>query len=508
MGIPSYYRFLCQKNKNLIKNDYCINGKVVLCFDFNCIVYYCLSKMPEYDEHNHETYERQLISEVCKYVEHVYISANKPSEVFIAVDGVVPMAKMKQQRMRRFKSLFMEPYEIEAGVRNISKKSWDKNSITPGTLFMSKLDTALKDLCNRHNNWCVSGYNDPGEGEHKVMNYIREYESNDNTFIVYGLDADLILLSMLQYKQNLFLMREEMEFNSVVLDHNDKTQFLYLSINSLKSTIFGNPKEEYIQDYIMMMSLLGNDFLPHSLSLTIKDNGYNILFNNLKEFHKQKKFLVENKVIRWDMLKEFIGMFVDQEPYLIEYRCKKKCQMYSYKGKTEYDQKMASTTILPCKWFVEKEFYDNGLKQGYEEIYYKSFLNNDKEKIIEQYLKGLQWILDYYNGHEIEYDWYYPYMETPLWKDVHNFLHKYDMKYSRFVYDHQLPLKPQQQLVLVLPVESFNLIVNESYKKFPTQFPQYYPSKFGVHSLGKKFMYECESDIPVLSSKFIRKNLT
>lgn len=508
MGIPSYYRFLCQKTKNIIVNDYPVKGKVVLCFDFNCIVYYCLSKLAEYDENNNDSYERQLIIEVTKYVEHVYVSAKKPQEVFIAVDGVVPMAKMKQQRMRRFKGVFMEPYELEAGVRKISKRSWDKNSITPGTLFMKKLHTSLKELCARHNNWSVSGYDEPGEGEHKVMNYIREYDSNNNTFLVYGLDADLILLSMLQSnKQTLYLMREEMEFNSVVLDHNDKTQFLYLNIHSLNNQLFHSPKQEYIQDYIMMMSLLGNDFLPHSLSLTIKDNGYTILFNILKDFHKQNKFLVENKLIRWDVLKEFIGMFVSQESQLIEHRCKKKLQMYSYKGKTEYEQKMASTTILPCKWFIEKAFYDNGLKQGWEDIYYNNFLHDDKNAIIEHYLKGLQWILDYYNGDVIEYDWCYPYMETPLWKDIYAYLCNDYIGKGRFTYDITLPLKPEQQLVLVLPIESFHLITNEKYKSFPIRFPQYYPSKFSVHSLGKKFMYECETDVPILPSKFIRKML-
>lgn len=503
MGIPSYYRFLCQKNKNIIQPTYNVNGKVVLCLDFNCIVYYCLSKVGEYTDDL--SYEAVLIKEVCKYVEHIYRSANKPNEVFIAVDGVVPMAKMKQQRMRRFKGIFMAPYEIENGVRTVEQKSWDKNAITPGTLFMKKLHSALLELCNAHQGWSISGYDQFGEGEHKVMNYIRNYNTNNNTFLVYGLDADLILLSMLNsFKQNLYLMREEMEFNSVVKDIYEKEQFLYLNISSLKSTLFTNPTEEYIDDYIMMMSLLGNDFVPHSLSLTIKDGGYVLLFNLLNDFHRRGKFLVKNKRIEWDILKEYIATFMNQEKDLIEQFCKKKKQCFNYKAHNEYEQKMASVYTLPAKWYVESELYDGKMKKDWEEKYYTNFLNNNKLDSVNEYLKGLQWILDYYNGNKIEFDWYYPFMYTPLWKDIFNFIHNDYIGKGIFSYTNEPPITPEQQLALVLPPQSYHLNPNAKYKDFPKMYPQFYPQKFGVHSLGKKWIYECESNIPILTTKFIR----
>ena len=506
MGIPSYYRFLCQKNKKIIESNYHTNGKVVLCLDFNCIVYYCLTKVSEYTDDS--SYENELIREVCEYVEHIWRSANKPSELFIAVDGVVPMAKMKQQRMRRFKGCFMEPYEIENGVKKVGQKSWDKNAITPGTIFMKNLHNALIELCKKHNSWSISGFMEPGEGEHKVMNYIRKYETSNNTFLVYGLDADLILLSMLNsFKQNLYLMREEMEFNSVIKDVFDKEQFLYLNIHSLKQTLFSNPEEKYIQDYIMMMSLLGNDFVPHSLSLTIKDGGYITLFNLLKKFNKEGKFLVNNGKIEWEILKEFIASFMKQEKDLIEQFCKKKKFSVNYKAHNDYEEKMASTYILPSKWFVEQDIYNNGMINGWEETYYNKFLNTDKNNIVSEYLKGLQWILDYYNGKFIEFDWYYPFMYTPLWKDIFNYIHNDYIGKGIFSYTNEPPITPEQQLVLVLPPHSYHLNPNSIYRDFPNRFPQFYPTKFGVHSLGKKWIYECEANIPILPSKFLRKIL-
>ena len=78
---------------------------------------------------------------------------------------------------------------------------------------------------------------------------------------------------------------------------------------------------------------------------------------------------------------------------------------------------------------------------------------------------------------------------------------------NTFIYTFAEPIEPEQQLAIVLPPHSYNLIQNPKYKKFLERFPQFYPTKFKVHSLGKKWIYECESDIPIFSSRFLRKNL-
>jgi len=507
MGIPSYYRFLCQKNSKIIEKTINKNNKTILCLDFNCIVYYCLSKMPAYNEAERFSYEAQLIQEVCKYVEYIWKQSGSADEVFIAVDGVVPMAKMKQQRLRRFKSIVLAEYEVQQQVRLPDVKSWDKNSITPGTLFMKKLDIALIKLCNNHKGWSVSGYNEPGEGEQKVMSHIRKYKSMNNTFIVYGLDADLILLCMLHsFNNTIYLLREQMEFNSVVKDLFNNEQFLYLNIDALKNSLFKNPNEQKILDYIMMMSLLGNDFLPHSLSLTIKDGGYMLLFNILKQFHTSNKYLVYSTgSICWKNLSDFIGEFYNQEELLIEEFCKKKKQMHTYKGRTEYEQKMTEVYMLPTKWFVEQKIYDGKLKEGWSEIYYKEFLQN-KEIALKEYVKGIQWILDYYTGDNVDIDWYYPYMSVPLYKDLYKYLQTI-IPGTIMDFEYNENIEPEQQLALVLPIESYNLVQNPKYKEFPKRFPHLYPTRFGFHSIGKKLFYECESNIPIFTTKLLREIL-
>ena len=506
MGIPSYFRFLIDKNPSLVKKSFNKVNRTYLCFDLNCIVYNCLSKSV-YDGSNLEEYEHTVIQETCKYIEYVWRSSGKCEEVLLAVDGVVPMAKMKQQRLRRFKSTVMVEYEIQQNVRKVDEPRWDSNAITPGTLFMKKLHASLKELCDSHTSWTLSGYNSNGEGEHKIMSFIRKMKTKDSTIIVYGLDADLILLSMIHSEdQNIYLMREELEFNHVVKDKFNDPQFLYFDISSFKNKVIPDYSKQKMLDYIVMMSFLGNDFVPHSIAFTIKENGHTFLYETLKNY---KKHLVDSKnSIIWNNVKEFLKLCVLEEENKIETFCKKKSQIKFFRVNrehaSEYEMKMAPVQILPCQWYVEKELYNeetSRLRPDWKNLYYSKFLSQEKERVIEEYLKGIQWILDYYIGNPIEYDWYYPWMYTPLWEDVVSYLTKKepDIKYRLEKW-----LEPEQQLAIVLPVQSYNLITDIIYKQFPVKYPQFYPISFGFHSLGKKWFYECESNIPIFSSKFLR----
>jgi len=507
MGIPSYFRYLIDKNPSLVKKTYdgTNSGKKILMIDLNCIIYNCLGKAV-FDGTNSEEYERKVIEETCKYIEYIYRCSGCDS-AFLAVDGVVPMAKMKQQRLRRFKATVLAKYEIQQGAR--SEIRWDTNAITPGTLFMKKLHSSLEELTKRHPKWILSGYDKPGEGEHKIMNHIRKTKMKDNTLLVYGLDADLILLSMIHSEENrVFLMREEMEFNRVVKDQFDDPQFLYFDIESFKKVVIPDFTRQKMLNYIVMMSFLGNDFVPHSVGFTIKENGHTILFQTLKTYGKD--LVDKHDSIIWKHVKEFLAIVSKQEESAIQTFCKKKSQTKFYRVNkehaSEYDIKMAPIQILPCQWFVEKELYQNEtLKVNWKEKYYSVFLTEDKENSILEYLKGIQWVLDYYIGNMIEYDYYYPYMYPPLFEDIVTYLNS---KTPSISYRLEKWLEPEQQLALVLPVQSYNLITNQLYKQFPQKYPQYFPSSFGFHSLGKKWFYECESNIPVFPSRFLRKILS
>lgn len=172
----------------------------------------------------------------------------------MAVDGVAPRAKMNQQRSRRFRTA-KEAREVREkaerkGEQLPDEKAFDSNCITPGmcaqspcllsnliqtgTVFMAKLSEQLKYFVNKKitedANWrecqvILSGHDVPGEGEHKIMEYIRKSRAqpdyNPNVrHCLYGLDADLIMLGLLSHDPHFCLLREEVKFGPARKKHN------------------------------------------------------------------------------------------------------------------------------------------------------------------------------------------------------------------------------------------------------------------------------------------------
>ena len=109
--------------------------------------------------------------------------------------------------MRRFKSVkdkqlfdsIKKKYGKEIG------NNWNNSAITPGTDFMKKLTKAITEFWKELNfdgKIIFSTANTPSEGEHKLLQYIRNND-NDYKYVIYGLDADLIMLTMIHLKINL-----------------------------------------------------------------------------------------------------------------------------------------------------------------------------------------------------------------------------------------------------------------------------------------------------------------
>ena len=192
------------------------------------------------------------------------------------------------------------------------QKIWDTNAISPGTNFMNNLNIFLKNKFKEYPIKII--LNDstiPGEGEHKIMQYLKNQNNNDIN-IIYGLDADLIMLSMIK-TNHIYLLRERTEYNIEELD----SEYIYLDINRLKKYLVQDIKKDYIylpnqniiNDYIFLCFFIGNDFVHNSPCINIRygglDNLLNI-YNELQEEHAGLFYLIYNNKLDLENFKKFI----------------------------------------------------------------------------------------------------------------------------------------------------------------------------------------------------------
>jgi hypothetical protein len=197
------------------------NDKIIidnLYFDLNCLIHPCCQG---------ETNENIMFEKIFIKMNKIIKETDPKKIIFIAIDGPCPKPKMVQQRLRRFKSAK-------------EKKIWDTNAITPGTEFMTNLENYLLKKISYLNSFnkilIFSSSNEPGEGEQKIYDFIKKNKIDSN--LIYGLDADLIMLSLISDSKKIYLLRETTEYNI----ENVESEYIYLDINKLKKSIKGHFK--------------------------------------------------------------------------------------------------------------------------------------------------------------------------------------------------------------------------------------------------------------------------
>ena len=503
--------------------------------DLNCAIYYCVRKVQKktpYTDAIKAKYEADLITEVIVYIKQMTTLVAPTQTLYIAVDGVAPMAKIKQQRLRRFRSAVQA--EEEAKIRATAKgvpynpqPRWDTNAITPGTQFMKALAFALRQFAKSHTTitTVVSPADMPGEGEQKIMEYIRAH--TPKTAVIYGLDADLIVLSLwanATLGTTLSLFREEMEFNgSVKLDAVGDEKFLYLLTDQLADALYAKyqktktqPKPEFLRDFVGLMSLLGNDFVPHGMVLKIKDDGIEALLRMYKD-HLATPFVEETTTSppRWQYnpatLTDLFQRVAQTEPQQILRSTTKKLNARPgmTASKEPEDQAMARYNDQPILWAAEKVFATQIqledrdkpswiLKINWRQIYdEEALLGADPTHATKQYLNSLAWTLAYYSGAPIDLHWYYPWYLPPRIETVAAYLATPPAPLLETPATPRTPLKPEEQLAMVLPQSSFHLLPKE-FQALPTLYPHAFPIQWSLFSLGRKILWECEPLIPLI----------
>ncbi|MCJ1352989.1 MAG: hypothetical protein MMC33_002973 [Icmadophila ericetorum] len=318
MGIPKFARWFSERYPAIFQliDEKHIPEFDCLYLDMNGIIHNCTHK--DSDSPTFRLSEDKMFLAIFAYIEHLY-SKIKPKQLFfMAIDGVAPRAKMNQQRARRFRTALNAERAREKaqkeGLEMPKEEAFDSNCITPGTEFMAGLTQQLRYFVNKKVSedvdWqgveiVLSGHEVPGEGEHKIMEYIRLAKAQPNydpniRHCLYGLDADLIMLGLLSHDPHFCLLREEVTFGrqpqkkSKELEHQNfflmhlciVREYLDLEFQELKepnAMTVPFDLERVIDDFILMAFFIGNDFLPNLPNLHINEGALALMFKVYKD---------------------------------------------------------------------------------------------------------------------------------------------------------------------------------------------------------------------------------
>lgn len=585
MGIPAFFRWLARKYPHIREpaDEHVLDVETRqeiftdnLYLDMNGIIHPCTH--PE-NKPPPQTEEDMFIA-IFEYTEMIMNIVKPRNLLYLAIDGVAPRAKMNQQRSRRFRAAREsdEKNKIKEEIREKlrqqgiapqeqkSGSSFDSNVITPGTNFMKNLSVALqkwiKHKLSQHDEsglWhkdlrvIISDASVPGEGEHKIMDYLRNQKFQPNydenlRHCLYGADADLIMLGLATHEKHFVILREEFKpgqprpcelcnqyghelencqgINSIedaskrplAIDANPEFIYIKLTLlrNSLlqdmeKSSFYDLTPDRYIDDFVFLCFFVGNDFLPHLPSLEIRENAIDLLLNIYHDLNKKNwvrgLYLTDNGNVNLQRCQEILEILGPHEERIFR---KRKISDERYQQRIRAEKK--------AKWQLENNNYnyndypepqipDDFVRlgeDGWKARYYTSkFGCEDYEPIAklvtEEYIRGLCWVLAYYYQGCPDWKWFFPFHYAPFASDMKN-ITEVSINFDK----EAPPFKPLEQLMAVFPAASASALPKTWRNLMSDQnsnIIDFYPINFTIDLNGKSAAWMGTALLPFIDEQ-------
>lgn len=553
MGIPSYFKKIIDDFPDIIKTKSFLNINFDNLFlDFNGCIHNCSNKLKSSENNfkNNSEFEKALIKEVIKYTDEIFDFINPTSLFYISIDGIPPRSKMVQQRYRRFmgnwkkKKLIenLEKDKIDDKIIEKIKYEWDSSAISPGTDFMNKLSLSLKLHFKKSPKYksiqvILSNSLEEGEGEFKIFKYIKQNVDDDKENIIHGLDADLIMLSLLQNKK-IHLLREPIFFK---LKSNDK--FIFLSISHFKNILIENysvyfkKNPNLVDYYVFLCFLIGNDFIVNLTFLKFRNNSLEILLETYKKISEylNQNILIKNNdkfTINYMFLSKFITELsqiedIEMKNATIQYENFRPFSKVFDKNDIikKYDYKLEQFPILNKNDKI-KAGINNNWRSKYYYYLFDTTSGDEIKDVCHNFLESLEFTLDYYYHQDYHKTWYYRYQYSPTILDLSNYLqslnytiiNQEEQKYNNnfrinIEYNNLYPdinITTELQLLMILPPSSINLIDNKYHKLMKdinSGVLHYYPLDFDISCYLKKWLWLCKPKLPDIDIELLKSKM-
>uniref|UniRef100_A0A665UM07 5'-3' exoribonuclease n=1 Tax=Echeneis naucrates TaxID=173247 RepID=A0A665UM07_ECHNA len=598
MGVPAFFRWLSRKYPSIIVH--CVEEKGRECngvripvdttkpnpnevefdnlyLDMNGIIHPCTHPEDKPAPKN----EDEMMVAIFEYIDRLFNIVRPRRVLYMAIDGVAPRAKMNQQRSRRFRASKegVELTEEKSRMREeiISrggylppeeiKERFDSNCITPGTEFMDNLAHCLRyyvaDRLSNDPGWrnvtvFLSDASVPGEGEHKIMDFIRRQRALISVFSIY-------CQGTAREKQG-----QHDEFADTMPVAEQEFIFIRLCVLreylarelTMASLPFTFDFERSVDDWVFMCFFVGNDFLPHLPSLEIREGAIDRLVNIYKDVvHKTGGYLTQNGYVnleRVEMIMQAVGVAEDNifkkrkeddESFKRRMKEKRKRMKAEQQGPAylttgqfaphalgrrdrpepvqnarhqAYDMRMHSRDEGAENRGVKRKAEDSDSEpepedvvrlweEGWKQRYYKTKFDVDvmdedfRKKVVRSYVEGLCWVLRYYYQGCASWKWYFPFHYAPFasdFKDIKDMFTEFEKGTK--------PFKPLEQLMGVFPAASGNFLP-ETWRTLMTSpvssIIDFYPDDFAIDLNGKKYAWQGVALLPFVDEQRLRAAL-
>ena len=532
MGIPFYFYVITRTHPGILLQHPPANPKA-LYLDFNGAIYQAVRKLGDAGA---PVNDESVATETISYLDWLIgaVGGNL-GEIGVCLDGVAPRAKMMQQRKRRFMGMFRSQMEKDAGLQAPSSMSnaWDTCAISPGTAFMDTMAKHLRSHAQGKPHLWVSPADEPGEGEHKIFSRMARVGPS----LIYGLDADLIMLSLVSHIPKVYLMREPTQAGVPGVEAKSTSPFLYVNIDALRVGILSSVRQHYqwpvtdealedayteeakmwIESYIVLCFLLGNDFLPPLPALTLKSEGLETLlqaYGRILKAHPGEA-VVRDGTINYDIVGLLLEDLAKEEDRRVHSACVENVERRSH-AREPMDLIEFYPSVPQNRDPVAKAIAAGTCGPNWRLTYYMGLFDTRRANVPQvmrestmAYLRGMTWIYNYYTQRPKDATWFYPYGYAPTIRDLVSTLQAEktaieatpaNTKVDEFV-------KPVVQLLSILPPTSMELLPL-SVRAFMTSVDKgcmhFFPTRFKVHTFLKTRLWECHPKLPILDVEWIQ----
>ena len=459
MGIPGYFVDLLRRNRSVLILASDAGTVDVVCVDANGVIYESVRAIEKQEEEEFKNLghwpdrlsemdpaaaAKRVAPAVVSTLARLPLLVGATRMLVVAFDGIAPNAKISQQRQRRFGRLMLEAAFAEVAASNATT-GFNTTQITPDTPFMKALMPLVATQLRVASTIPLhfSGSDEPGEGEHKLMDMIRSGMWKDQHVMIHGLDADLILLTLANQHHcaSLRLAREAPSFVKNIDETLSPLATYVIEIPKLAKAIgksMGGGAELAVADYVFLMSMLGNDFLPHQPGISIRDGGIERLcaaFSLIRSEDPDFRVMLPRSdsapstespwTPNWAEVQRIVCELGSQEDKAMTTWTRRRRGMASRTSQpgllplTKRDELEAVWNSLTVAQADIENWIDAGSK-GWRNRYYQHFLNEMPdpahgetphspwlERASEQWLQGLQWVWEYYTGPNPSWSWEY-----------------------------------------------------------------------------------------------------